>query len=93
MIISSKKSMKSVKFGDDNFEQTVLAWAAESDDLSSEENDDEIEHKNIVSDFDDYSKSCSDGGVDYNSEYDDDNGDLNFAATRPRFEFRTAGKK
>lgn len=78
MIMASRKNVKSVKFGDPGFEETVLQWAAECDSLFSGESDASEEENNDTQDksfeivSDEYSGSSSDDDI---SEDDADNND------------------
>lgn len=77
MIMASKRNVKSVRFGDPGYEEILVQWAAECDDLPSEESDvseaenDDTEDRNFELVPDEYSGSSSDHGDD-NSEDDVD---------------------
>lgn len=77
MIMASKRNVKSVRFGDPGYEEILQQWAAECDDLPSEESDvseagnDDTEDRNFELVSDEYSGSSSDHGDD-NSEDDVD---------------------
>ncbi|XP_022908188.2 piggyBac transposable element-derived protein 4-like [Onthophagus taurus] len=72
--MASKRNVKSARFGDPDYEEILVQWAAECDDLPSEESDvseaenDDTEDRN----FELVPDECSDHGDD-NSEDDVDN--------------------